>query len=170
MQQKQVNAVCIDGSTNGFTCNNLSLLAHVPLADLPNNPSSASDTWGHVDLNNRQEHAIIGLRNGVSVVDVTAPTAPIIIGSISGLSSTWRYIEVYQYFDTSTLRWQAYAYVTTEANEGLTIIDLNDLENGNSATNRQTTDRSAHNIYISHIDYGLNIAIALQVPAVHMLG
>jgi choice-of-anchor B domain-containing protein len=169
MQQKQVNAVCIDGSTNGFTCNNLSLLAHVPLADLPNNPSTASDTWGHVDLNNRQEHAIIGLRSGVSVVDVTAPTAPIIIGSISGLSSTWRYIEVYQYFDTSTLRWQAYAYVTTEANEGLTIIDLNDLENGISVINRQTTDRSAHNIYISNVDYGLNIAIAGPVPAVHIL-
>jgi choice-of-anchor B domain-containing protein len=77
---------------------------------------------------------------------------------------------VYQYFDTSTLRWQAYAYVTTEANEGLTIIDLNDLENGISVINRQTTDRSAHNIYISNVDYGLNIAIAGPVPAVHILG
>ena len=170
MQQKQVNRVCIDGSADGFGCNNMSLLAHVPLSDFPSKPLSASDIWGHIDLNTRQEYAIIGLRNAVAVVDVTTPTSPTVIGSISGLSSTWRDIKVYQYFDTPTLRWQAYAYVTTEANEGLTIIDLNDLENGISVVRRQTTDSTAHNIYISNLDYGLNIALAHQVPAVHILG
>jgi choice-of-anchor B domain-containing protein len=170
MQQKQVNTACIEGSAAGFACNKLSLLAHIPLADFPNNPATANDIWGHIDLNTEKEYAIIGLRNGVSVVDVTIPTSPTIIGSISGLSSTWRDIKVYQYFDTDTLRWQAYAYATTEANEGLTIIDLNDLENGISVLRRQTTDRSAHNIYISNVDYGLNIALANQVPAVHILG
>ena len=170
MQQKQINTPCIDGSADGFACNNLSLLAHIPLADFSNNPAAANDIWGHVDLNTQKEYAIIGLRNGVSVVDVTIPTSPNIIGSISGLSSSWRDIKVYQYFNTSTLRWRAYAYSTTEANEGLTIIDLNDLENGISVVKRQTTDRSAHNIYISNVDYGLNIASANQVPAVHVLG
>ena len=170
MQQKQVNAACINGSADGFACNNMSLLAHIPLTDFPNNPATANDVWGHVDLNNKKEYAIIGLRNGVSVVDVTAPTSPQIVGSISGLSSTWRDIKVYQYFDISTLRWQAFAYSTTEAQEGLTIIDLNDLENGISVVKRQTTDRSAHNIYISNVDYGLNIALTDQVPAVHILG
>ena len=170
MQQKQINAPCTNGSADGFACNNLSLLAHIPLADFSNNPAAANDIWGHVDLNTQKEYAIIGLRNGVSVVDVTIPTSPNIIGSISGLSSSWRDIKVYQYFNTSTLRWRAYAYSTTEANEGLTIIDLNDLENGISVVKRQTTDRSAHNIYISNVDYGLNIASANQVPAVHVLG
>jgi len=170
MQQKQLNAPCIDGSADGFACNNLSLLAHIPLADFPGNPTTASDIWGHVDLNTNKEYAIIGLRNGVSVVDITAPTSPRIIGSVSGLSSTWRDVKVYQYFDASTLRWQAYAYVTTEADEGLTIIELNNLENGISVVRRQTTDRSAHNIYISNVDYGLNIALTGQVPAVHILG
>jgi choice-of-anchor B domain-containing protein len=170
MQQKQVNSTCIDGSADGFDCNNMSLLAHIPLADFPNNPSAANDIWGHVDLNTNKEYAIIGLRNGVTVVDVSTPTAPEIIGSVLGLSSTWRDIKVYQYFDTSTLRWQAYAYSTTEANEGLTIIDLNDLKNGISVVKRQKIDNSAHNIYISNVDYGLNIALAGQDPAVHILG
>jgi choice-of-anchor B domain-containing protein len=170
MQQKQVNRACIDGSADGFECNNMSLLAHVPLSDFPSKPLSANDIWGHIDLNTHQEYAIIGLRNALAVVDVTAPTSPTVIGSISGLSSTWRDIKVYQYFDAPTLRWQAYAYVTTEANEGLTIIDLNDLENGISVVRRQTTDSTAHNIYISNLDYGLNIALAGQVPAVHILG
>lgn len=170
MQQKQVNTPCIDGSADGFACNNMSLLAHVPLSDFPSKPISANDIWGHIDLNSNKEYAIIGLRNGVAVVDVTTPTSPEVIGSISGLSSSWRDIKVYQYFDTPSLRWQAYAYTTTEANEGLTIIDLNDLENGISVVRRQTTDSTAHNIYISNVDYGLNIALAGQVPAVHILG
>ena len=170
MQQKQVDSTCINGKADGFACNNLSLLAHIPLTDFPSNPDSANDIWGHVDLNNQKEYAIIGLENGVAVVDVTIPTSPEVIGSISGLPSGWRDIKVYQFFDTSTLRWQAYAYSTTEANEGLTIIDLNDLENGISVVRRQTTDISAHNIYISNVDYSLNIALAGQEPAVHILG
>jgi choice-of-anchor B domain-containing protein len=170
MQQKQVNKACTDGSADGFTCNNMSLLAHIPLTDFSNNPSAANDIWGHVDLNTEKEYAIIGLINGVAVVDVTTATSPEIVGSITGLSSSWRDIKVYQYFDTPTLRWQAYAYSTTEANEGLTIIDLNDLENGISVVKRQQTDSSAHNIYISNLDYGLNIPLANQEPAVHILG
>jgi choice-of-anchor B domain-containing protein len=170
MQQKQVNMPCVDGNAAGFECNNMSLLAHVPLSDFPSTPISANDIWGHIDLNNKKEYAIIGLRNGVAVVDVTTPTSPEVIGSISGLSSSWRDIKVYQYFDTSTLRWQAYAYSTTEADEGLTIIDLNDLENGISLVRRQSTDSTAHNIYISNVDHGLNIALTNQKPAVHILG
>jgi choice-of-anchor B domain-containing protein len=170
MQKKQANTPCIEGNAGGFACNNMSLLAHIPLSDFPNTPISANDIWGHVDLNTEKEYAIIGFRNSIAVLDVTAPTTPKIIGSISGLPSTWRDIKVYQYFDTSSLRWQAFAYSTTEADEGLTIIDLNDLENGISVVKRQTTDRSAHNIYISNVDYGLNIALAGQEPAVHILG
>tara|TARA_R110002167_G_scaffold26720_10_gene91858 strand:+ start:341 stop:3058 length:2718 start_codon:yes stop_codon:yes gene_type:complete len=170
MQQKQVNSICINGSADGFDCNNMSLLAHIPLDDFPNSPDAANDIWGHVDLNTEKEYAIIGLINGVAVVDVTTATSPEIVGSISGLESSWRDIKVYQYFDTSTLRWHAYAYSTTEANEGLTIIDLNDLDNGISVVKRQKTDSSAHNIYISNVDYGLNIALANQEPAVHILG
>jgi choice-of-anchor B domain-containing protein len=170
MQQKQLNRTCLDGSADGFSCLNMSLLAHIPLSDFPSQPISANDIWGHVDLNTNKEYAIIGLKNAVAVVDVTTATSPEVIGSIPGLSSTWRDIKVYQYFDTPSLRWQAYAYSTTEANEGLTIIDLNDLENGISVVRRQTTDSTAHNIYISNVDYGLNIALAGQEPAVHILG
>ena len=109
MQKKQVNSPCVDGNAAGFACNSMSLMAHIPLADFPNNPITANDIWGHVDLNTEKEYAIIGFSNGVAVVDVTTPTSPEVIGSLSGLSSIWRDIKVYQYFDTSTLRWQAYA-------------------------------------------------------------
>lgn len=174
MQSQQRNVDCVDGTAEGFDCLNMSLLAHMPLDDftesLTSKPDSASDIWGFIDLNTQKEYAIIAFQNGVSVVDVSEPTTPQIIGSITGISSTWRDIKVYQYFEHTTLRWVSYAYVTTEANEGLTIIDLNDLDNGISIVKRQTIDRTAHNIYISNLDYGLNIALANQQPAVHILG
>ena len=40
------------------------------------NPTSASNLWGYVDLDDNREYAIIGLRNGTGVVDVTDPANP----------------------------------------------------------------------------------------------
>ena len=40
---KQINTPCIDASSDGFACNNLSLLAHIPLSDVPKNPSTSND-------------------------------------------------------------------------------------------------------------------------------
>jgi choice-of-anchor B domain-containing protein len=170
MQSRQSAAACIDGLSGGFPCQNMSLLTHIPLSELPGNPSTANDIWGHYDLNTNKEYAIIGQRNGISVVDVSAPEQPIIVGNIPGVSSTWRDIKVYQFFDPPSNRWRAYAYATTEGNEGLTIIDLNNLPNDITLVTRQLTDRSAHNIYISNVDYGLNIALPNTTPLVHILG
>jgi choice-of-anchor B domain-containing protein len=170
MQSSQTAAECIDGLSGGFPCLNMSLLAHIPLGELPGNPSSASDIWGHYDLNTHKEYAIIGQRNGISVVDVSSPEQPLIVGTISGISSTWRDIKVYQFFDQANNRWRAYAYATTEGNEGLTIIDLSNLPNDIALVTRQLTDRTAHNIYISNVDYGLNIALPEVTPLVHILG
>lgn len=170
MQSKQTAVQCVDGFSATYPCQNISLLAHVPLTDFPNNPGSASDIWGHIDLNTNQEYALLGLRNGISVIDVSTPEHPVIVDTIAGLSSTWRDIKVYQFFDQTNKRWKAYAYATTEANEGLMIIDLSNLPAEISLVRRQTTDRSAHNIYISNVDYGLNIALPDATPSVHIVG
>jgi choice-of-anchor B domain-containing protein len=170
MQQKQSQANCVDSLSSGFSCNNISLLSHIPLGDFALSPFEANDIWGHKDLNSNKEYAIIGFNNGIAVVDVSTPEAPQIVGSIPGITTTWRDIKVYQYYDSNLFRWQAYAYATSEASEGLTIIDLNNLADGVSLVNRQTTDRTAHNIYISNVDYGLNIASSNTPPAVHILG
>ena len=83
-------------------------------------PVEGNDIWGWVDSVGN-EYAIVGLRNGVSVVDVTIPSYPIEKFFISDINSVWR--------DLKT--WNNYAYVTTEADAGLLIIDLNDMT-GNS--------------------------------------
>jgi choice-of-anchor B domain-containing protein len=76
-----------------------------------------SNIWGYVDsLGN--EYAIVGTQTGVSIVDVTNPTNPIVKFSIAGTNSFWREVQV----------WGKYAYVTTEGCcNGLQIINLSNL-------------------------------------------
>lgn len=171
MNNDQPAAECVDGNAGGFECSNLSLLSHVPLSSLPTNSNAANDIWGHVDLNDMREYAIIGLRRGIAVVDVTDAENPDVIGSVSGQSTTWRDIKVFQYYSNADRRWKAYAYAGADAvNEGLTIIDLNNLPNSIELVTRTTDDASAHNVYISNVDYTTNTALSGRAALLHATG
>ena len=75
-----------------------------------------NDVWGYVDSNGA-EHALVGCANGFSYVNMSDPSNPYEVFFISGTNSIWR--------DLKT--WDHYAYITTEANDGLLIVDLDDL-------------------------------------------
>lgn len=162
---------CENGSSAGFECMGLSLLSHLPLSDLPTNSGAANDIWGHVDLNDMREYAIIGLLRGIAVVDVTDPTSPKVVGSVSGQPTTWRDIKVYQYYSSSEQRWRAYAYAGADSvTEGLTVIDLSNLPNSISLETRSTEDQRAHNVYISNIDYTTNTVLPGRSALLHAAG
>lgn len=162
---------CVNNKAGEYSCNNLDLLAHMPLSEFSINPSEANDIWGHVDLNSGKEYAIIGLSNGVSVVDVSDPTAPAEVGSISGKSTIWRDIKVYQYFDSTINLWRAYAYVTIDgATDYVTIVDLNNLPNSISLVEKNKSAPQAHNVYITNVDYSLNIALPGYTPTLQLIG
>lgn len=76
-----------------------------------------SNIWGYVDsLGN--EYALVGAQNGLSIVDVTNPTNPIVKFTVAGTNSYWREVQVHG----------KYAYVTTEGCcLGLQIINLSNL-------------------------------------------
>jgi len=124
--KKQTDQACIDNFSGDFECKNIDLLAHIPLSGFSSSPSAASDVWGYTDLNNGAEYALIGLDNGVAVVNVSDPTNPSEVGTILGKIDVWRDIKVYQYFDESLNLWRAYAYATIDgSSDNLTIINLN---------------------------------------------
>jgi len=124
-----------------------------------------SDIWGYVDsLGN--EYALVGVNDGVSIVDVTDPANPNEVFFFAGASSTWRDIKT----------WNKHAYITNESNGGLFIIDLSNLPNTTppatasySGSNFQFN--SAHNIYIDEngvayifgASYGVGGAILLDL-------
>ena len=126
-----------------FTQNgwNINLLASI------NYPTTqCNDIWGWVDENNN-EYALVGLRNGVSCVNVTDPYNPIEMFVIPDIYSIWRDIKTYGH----------YAYVTTESDAGLLIIDLNDMSGNtfwhvkdfiNPLNNVSVHWEAAHNLFI----------------------
>ncbi len=72
---------------------------------------------GYVDSTGK-EYALVGCQTGLSIVDVTNPTAPVQKILIPGTNSFWREVKV----------WGKYAYVTTEGGTlGLQIINLGKL-------------------------------------------
>lgn len=106
-----------------------------------------NDIWGYVDEMGN-EYALVGGTEGTSVVDLSDPTNPIEIFYEPGMNSTWR--------DLKTVG--DYAYVTTEAQNGLLIIDLSPLP---ASTTLPVTYyngplgsewSSAHNLYADEDD------------------
>ncbi len=109
-----------------------------------------NDVWGYVDETGK-EYALVGAEEGTSVVDVSDPTNPTELFWEPGMTSVWR--------DLKT--WGDYAYITTEAQNGLLIIDLSPLPTSNALTTAyytgpahvDSTWQSAHNLYIDEFGY-----------------
>jgi choice-of-anchor B domain-containing protein len=124
-------------STIIYCQNNVTLLSH-----LNQYPSAGyNDIWGYVD-GNGTEYALLGVRTGTSIVNLSDPQNPVEVTFIPGPPSIWRDIKVHS----------TYAYVITEqtgTGQGLQIIDLSQLPT--TATLANTIDTwfsRAHNIFI----------------------
>ena len=85
--------------------------------------SDLSNLWGYADEEGN-EYALVGVNGsgapnsgGLSVVNVTDPAHPVEVFFAPGPPSIWREVKV----------WGDHAYVTTEANFGLLIVDLSPL-------------------------------------------
>ncbi len=107
---------------------------------------SLSDVWGYAAPDGT-EYAIVGVRNGTSIVSLADPSNPTEVAFIDGASTTWRDIKV----------WGQTAYVTCECDDGLLVIDLSDLPN--SAPSYEWHEAGSdfltncHNIYIDEFGY-----------------
>lgn len=99
---------------------NVTLAAHLPYPG-----QTCANIWGYVDsLGN--EYALVGASNGLSIVNVTSPSAPFEVKQIpvalpGNNNNLWREVETYG----------KYAYVTTEAGGGLQIVNLSNLPGTN---------------------------------------
>ena len=160
---------CQNGMAGVYPCKSIDFISQISLSQFSSQPTSANDIWGFVDLNDNKEYAIIGLRNGTAVVDVSDPENPVEIGTIPGPESTWRDKKVLQVKVGN--RWKAYAYVTTDdANAGLQIIDLTNLPNSISLAATYMEFASAHNIYMANIDYSTGVAKPGLTPYAYITG
>lgn len=110
-----------------------------------------NDIWGYAADGN--EYALVGLRTGVNILDITDPDNPINLGTATGPTSTWRDLKTFG----------EYAYVTNENEDGLLVIDLSNLPDTLTASDWSYweptipgvgTITDCHNIYIDESGYG----------------
>lgn len=140
--------------SSAFSQLNMTYKSHVEYNE------SLNDVWGYAAPDGK-EYALVGLRNGVSVVDVTDTENPEIKGYATGPSSTWRDIKEYG----------GYAYVTNESSGGVLVINLTNLPNELTSDDYYYwapalpglgTLSSCHNIYIDENGYAYLVGCNLN--------
>jgi choice-of-anchor B domain-containing protein len=140
MIKKYLLLVLLISSLNLSSQQNIDLVSNLPYEN------GLSDIWAYVDTSGI-EYALVAVKGtpwgngGLSVVSLEDPEEPEEVFFAPGTSSTWRDIKTYN----------GYAYVTTEAADGLMILDLNGLPDTSSIIVENYYDElwiTAHNLYI----------------------
>jgi choice-of-anchor B domain-containing protein len=116
---------------------NIDSLSHINYQTL--HGANLNDVWGYVD-EFENEYAIVGTSKGTSIVNVTNPANPMEVFWLPGSESIWRDPCVYG----------DYAYITTEAEDGLQIIDLTPLPQSTNLTTTLYTGPSASSWQSAH--------------------
>ena len=169
--QAQAATGCLNGAAGRFPCWNIDFHAQLSLQDFSSQPASLSNLWGFVDADDNREYAIVGLNNGTAVIEVTDPDHPREVGFIAGVFSSWREAKVYQLFNATSNRHEAYAYMSTEGSDGgLQIIDLSNLPASVTLANTLRDFATSHTLYISNVDYATNKALPGQQAFLYVAG
>lgn len=137
----------IGGFANGkYPCSGIDLYSFVSAEDLGGN--ELNDIWGWTDPQTGKEIALVGLTNGLSFVDVSDPSVPIVLGMLptETRSSIWRDVKVFKD--------HAFVVADNASYHGVQIFDLTQLRNITSFTTFQKTayyDKvgDVHNIAIN---------------------
>jgi choice-of-anchor B domain-containing protein len=112
---------CEEGSMGEFPCTNMELVAHMPINELGGERGVwVNDVWGWTDREDGRDYALVARRDGASFVDVTDPSAPRLVGTLSRTvgspPSVWRDIKVID----------NYAYIVSDGAgaHGMQVFDL----------------------------------------------
>lgn len=129
-----------------FGQSDLTFISQTDYAALHN--TGLNDIWGYVDEQGN-EYAIVGTEDGTSIMNVSDPANPLEVFWLPGENSTHRDPTVFG----------DYAYISTEAEEGLTIINLSPLPESNVLVTTLFTGESglswesAHNCHVDDAGY-----------------
>ena len=141
-------ASCTEGKVSVYTCNNVDLVAHMPVSALGGERGVwLNDVWGWTDPQTQRDYALVARRDGASFVDVTDPSSPRLVGTLPRTvgvpPSVWRDIKVIG----------NHAYIVADGADahGVQVFDLTRLRGAQGAPTfaPDTTYReiaSAHNI------------------------
>ncbi len=146
---------CEDGSAALFDCQDVDLVAFVPVTELGGSRGvRVNDIWGWTDPETGKEWVLVGRTEGTAFVDVSDPGQPRFVGEMfkpeQASGSVWRDIKVYR----------NHAFVVSDGAgpHGMQVFDLTRLREAESGEPRVYEadahyDRiaSAHNIVIDTV-------------------
>ena len=143
---------CADSLARDFGCENVDLLAFVPLSDLgAEDGVSAADIWGWTDAESGSEYAILARSNGTSFIDITNPSTPVFLGDLpmteGSRAAAWRDVKVYNN--------HAFVVADNAGEHGMQVFDLTQLRDATDLPRTfeplTTYDgiHSAHNVVIN---------------------
>jgi choice-of-anchor B domain-containing protein len=122
-----------------FDSQNMTFLAQIPLNNFNGvNSTFGNDCWGYVSPSGR-EYVIMGVYGGFAFVEITNPTNPVIIDTVTGPGSDWHDVKVIG----------EYAYGVSEGGSGIQVMDLSNIDSGNVPLVRNWTGggySTTHNI------------------------
>ncbi len=148
---------CVGGYAGAFPCNNVDLLAFIPISQIGG--GNGNDSWGWTDPDTGKEYVLMGRTNGLAFLDISDPINPIYLGNLptATVTSIWRDVKTYSH----------YAYIVAD-NAGLHGIQVFDLYQLRDVANPPVTfTESGH---YSGITSAHNIAIDPQRPYAYAVG
>ncbi len=143
---------CTDGMAGVFSCDNVELLAFLPVTDVGGHQGDiVNDLWGWTDPETGREYAIVGHTFSTSFVDVTNPSNPILLGNLPAHEGStpngWRDVKTYDHY--------ALVVADNVGQHGMQIFDLHQLRDVQnppvtfSETAHYDGIASAHNVIVS---------------------
>ena len=139
---------CDNGMAGIYPCNDYDLMGHLSLNQLSGG-ASGNDCWGWTDPTTAKEYALVCTSSGVSIVDISDPVNPLLMGTLptATISTAWRDVKVYNN--------HAFVVADNAGNHGLQIFDLTRLRSVNNPPETFSVDAhytgfgSAHNVVIN---------------------
>jgi choice-of-anchor B domain-containing protein len=154
MTRSSAGTQCVGGKAGGvYPCKDVALMSFIPKSRFNLDQNSLEDTndiwgWSYNDGGTVREFALIGLTDGVGLVEITDPTNPIVLGRLESKigTSLWRDIKVYN----------GYAFVVSESiDHGMQVFNLKRLLTASNSTfayfdpDKTFGNLRAHNIVIN---------------------
>ena len=146
------DAPCTEGQSAGFECDNVDVIAFLPIKDLSGGRGAMiNDIWGWTDPETGHEIAIVGRSDGTAFVDLTDPHNPVMLGDLpktpGSRSAVWRDMKVHD----------DHVYIVADGAEqhGVQVFDLTRLRDVADESVTFEPDflyegiASAHNIVIN---------------------
>jgi len=79
-------------------------------------------------------------------------------------------MKVYSFQNEETGKWDAYSYVTTEARQGLQVLDLSELPKKVSLARIDREISTSHTAFVSNVDFATGVARPNRTPYLYVEG